>query len=491
MLAKTIAFALSFAIPLLLVRRLSLLEIGLYKQIFLFIDSAMLILPLGVPLSAYYFLPRETERRGQVVFNLLLFSLTVGGAASAALLLRPSWLAEILNNPELTGYVPLAGLIVLLWSIAALLEVIAMGNQEVRLATFLIVAAQLTKALFFLAATVAFTSVRMLLYAAVVQGALQVGVLLVYLRLRFGSFWRNFEWSVMRAQLSYALPLGVAAVIFGLQWYLDNYFVSYRFGTNAYAIYSFGCFQLPLLSVLTDAVASVLIPRVSLLQKNNERCEIIAVTANMMRKLSAIYFPLYVFLLVAGREFIILLFTEKFVNSWPIFAVNITLIPLGILASACDPVMRAYAEHRYFLLKARLVLLCLLFAALWYGTLHFGMVAAITIAVGVNVIERLVVGYKVKRILGVTWRDLVLVKDMGKLALAAIAGGVATFLTRTSVSGAKPLVMLVVCALVFSVVYLAAILLLRILTSHEQEALRRIAGRVPGFRVWETKSVEQ
>ncbi len=47
--AKTAAFALSLAVPLLLVRQLTASEFGIYKQMFLLLDSATLILPWASP----------------------------------------------------------------------------------------------------------------------------------------------------------------------------------------------------------------------------------------------------------------------------------------------------------------------------------------------------------------------------------------------------------------------------------------------------------
>ncbi len=62
--AKTVGFAFSIALPLLLVRRMDRAQYGLYKQAFLVVTTAMTVLPFGVPMSAFYFLPRETARGG-------------------------------------------------------------------------------------------------------------------------------------------------------------------------------------------------------------------------------------------------------------------------------------------------------------------------------------------------------------------------------------------------------------------------------------------
>ena len=66
--ARTIAFVSNVALPLVLVRRLNQHEFGLYKQVFLIVGSAVITLPVGFTMSAYYFLPRE-EAKGRIVLN--------------------------------------------------------------------------------------------------------------------------------------------------------------------------------------------------------------------------------------------------------------------------------------------------------------------------------------------------------------------------------------------------------------------------------------
>ncbi|HYP01242.1 MAG TPA: oligosaccharide flippase family protein [Pyrinomonadaceae bacterium] len=475
MLAKTLAFVFAFALPLLLVRRLDQTTFGLYKQVFLLVDTSVSMLALGFGMSAFYFLPREPERRHQVVFNILLFLTTVGGLVCLVLALRPDLVVRLLNAPPLAELAPLVGLVIMLWMISYFLETIVVANQELRLASALIVGSRLTKSLFLIAAAISFPSVRALVYAAILQGVLQVCVLLVYLRSRFGRFWRGFEWAMMRRQIAYVLPLGISAELFLAYSYLDNYFVSHRFDSATYAIYAIGCFNIPLVGILSDAIGQVMIPRLSYLQKENRRREIVELVARMMRKLAFVFLPLYAFLLVVARDFITLLFTEQYLASWPIFAINLTLVPLAILASANDPVMRAYAEHRFFLLRVRVALLVVFVGAVWFGVGRYGLVGAITAAIAVNFLERMITAHKAARILGVRRTDASLFKDVGKLALAAAVAGLAAWFLRSFLADAtaRPFVVLAACGSLFSIVYLAAVVLFDVPTAEERARVRR------------------
>jgi hypothetical protein len=145
-----------------------------------------------------------------------------------------------------------------------------------------------------------------------------------------------------------------------------------------------------------------------------------------------------------------------------------------------DPLYRAYAEQRYFLIRVRMVLVVLVLLLLWIGTAYFGLVGAIAAVVVVNCAERVVMGIRFGRVLGVTRSDLSLTKDMGKLGVAAAAGAVVAAVIRANMLSARPLVILLVCGAAFSMVYILAILLLRIPSVEEKrQVLDRLLPMLP------------
>jgi O-antigen/teichoic acid export membrane protein len=469
--ARTIAFVSNVALPLVLVRRLNQHEFGLYKQVFLIVGSAVITLPVGFTMSAYYFLPRE-EAKGRIVLNIVLFYLAIATTLAIALVFYPELLGLIFRNTEVVNYGPLIALVSFFWILSAPLETIVIANTETKLATLLIVCAQLSKALLLLLAALSIGSVRAIIYAGAVHGLIQVVVFGWYLTSRFGPFWSDVSWSAMKRQLAYALPLGLAAFLLRAHSDLHNYFVSYKFDAAQYAIYAIGCFNIIFVDIVTDAVGSVMIPRVNYLQTLGERREIIELLARMLRKTAVLFLSLYFFLLVMGREFITFLFTERYVASWPIFAVNLTLIPLALFSLSYDPVVRAYPEIRFFLIRLRTVLLFVLLLALNLLTSRFGLVGAITAVVLLVMAENTITAWKSARILGVKAHDIVLLKDVGKILLAALVAASVTWIVRGIVVPARPFITLSICAIVFAIVFGGMILMLRVLTSEERLALK-------------------
>ena len=165
------------------------------------------------------------------------------------------------------------------------------------------------------ASAAVFATLQSLIYAAIFQGIVQTGILLAYLNWRFPGFWRRFEWSLLRRQLSYALPFGMAGLLYTLEVDYHNYFVSNHFGPAKFAIYSVGCLEIPLITLLGESVSSVVIPRVMELERDRKHREIVLLIARVMRKLALVYLPIYAFLMVAGREFILALFTQRWLRA--------------------------------------------------------------------------------------------------------------------------------------------------------------------------------
>jgi O-antigen/teichoic acid export membrane protein len=424
--AKVVSFAFSFLLPLLTVRFLTQEQFGIYRQVFLFIANANAILPLGVSMSAYYFLSRETSRRNSAVLNILLFNFVVGGLAWLTLFFYPQILGNIFHSEEITRLAPKIGVVIWLWIFSTFLETVAVANQETRMATMFIILAQFTKTVLMTSAVILFATVEAFVYAAMIQAALQTLVLLIYLKSRFPRFWTSFDFKFFREQLVYALPFGIAGLLWILQTDIHNYFVSYRFSASEFAIYAAGCFELPLIAMISESVTSVLIPRMSKLQSENDKPEMIRLTTRAMQKLAFFYFPIYVFLLITAQTFITTLFTRNYAASVSIFLINITLMPFYIWV--VDPIVRSYKELGRFLLTLRIFIFIALVSALYFGIQNFDLRGMIAIVVVTTITEKIISSIAVLRKLEVKRTDLQLLKGVAKTAIASVFAGIFTFL---------------------------------------------------------------
>ena len=474
-LAKTAGFAFSLALPLLLVRRMDPQQYGLYKQVFLIVTTAMVVLPFGFQMSAYYFLPLQPERQREIVAHIMLFNTAVGVLAFLALFCYPPLLCIVFGGTELVSYAPWIGLTMLFWITGAFLETVPIAHQEIHAGAVIIVGIQLSRAVVFVTAAACCGTVRALICAAILHGIIQTGVLLFYLESRFPGFWRSFDLPTLRAQLSYAGPLGAAGLLLIAETDFHSYFVAHRFSPAVFAVYMVGTFQLPFIGLLQEASNSVLISRISVLQQRNERRAIVLLSARAARKLASIFFPLYAFLFVVGREVIDVLFTAQYSKSWPIFAVNLTLLPLN--AILLDPLFRAYQSERLFLLRLRVGLVGALMIALSLSTRQLGLIGVISLVIAAGVLERVVAAIHFGKLLGITRREISLIRDFGKLALASASAALAAEAVRRLSGAATPLVVLLASGAAFSALYLSVLHLLRFLSNQEIVQIRETVGR--------------
>ncbi|HEX9928816.1 MAG TPA: oligosaccharide flippase family protein [Pyrinomonadaceae bacterium] len=501
LIAKVTSFALAIAVPLLLARRLDQTEFGLYKQVFLIIATANALLPFGFGMSAYYFLPRETEKRGAVVLNILIFNAVVGLAAAAALFFFPNSLVWLFGDALMANFAPALGLAIWLWIFSAFLETLVIANNEARLAMVFIVFSQLSKAVFFLAAAILFGTVSSLIWAAVAQAALQTVILFVYAKRRFPELLRVFDFGLLKRQFAYTLPFGLSGWLNTGQTDAHNYFVSRRFTPADFAVYSVGGFELPLVGILAESISSVLIPLMSRLSASEDKREIVETSARVTRKLALVYFPLYAFLFITADAFITTLFTANYQSSVPIFRLNLTLLPFAVLV--LDPITRAYKEIGYFLLRLRLALFALMVPALWYAT-NFGLLETSAVVVAFALTERALSTLKIARTIDFQAKDFNLLGGALRTAFATVLAAAALFafyyLTNENLklllsSTAETVfhnqklsdflgggMFLAICGVVFAAIYLVLINLFGAIEPEDKQKFTNLLQKIFRFR---------
>ena len=486
--AKFIAFGISVLLPLVLVRALSRSEFGLYKQAFLILSSALMLFGLQVAASAYYFMPRLPEKKAQVAMNVLIFYLAVGSAIALSFAIYPGWVRLLFKDQDLVPYVPVLGLAILFWLVSSFLEIVPVANSDITAASTFIVLSQLTRTALILSAALWFGTVRAVVIAAVVQGALQCIILFAYLRYRFGRFWRSFDVPLFKAQLGNALPFGLGGLAYVVQSDMHNYFVSHYVDPATFAIYAIGCFQLPMLTLLVDSVGSVLIPEIARLQVEGDRRSILLLWASAVRKIAFFFVPTCAFLLVMRYEFITALFTDRYAEAVPIFTINMVVVLLNIMLSSA--VLRAFDECKYFSVKLHLALIPVMWAALYVGIHAAGLVGAITAVALIQTLDVAITTAKSGSMLGLTFRDIGYLAPITKTIAAAALAALVAFTAKHLLPGLRPLIMLVICSTLFGTVYLGAALVIGAVTEAEKTDLRHALLRAyRSVRVlWVTQS---
>lgn len=468
--ARTLAFAMTIPLPLVLVRTLNQSDFGLYKQVFQIMMTVLALSGLSVNMSVLYFLPRNPDKKPQIALNVLAFYGVVGSMVALFFAIFPGSVTLIFKGDGLVPHMPLLGFAILLWLLSTVLEVVAVADNDIRSASLFIVVIQLTKSALMMLAAVLFGSVHAVVVAAVLQGVLQCAIMFGYLHKRFGRFWTAFDWPLFKAQLANALPFGIGALAYATQGDLHNYFVSHYFDPDQFAVYAVGCFQLPLLGMLLDSVISVLLPEVARREAAADYQGIIQLWAAAIRKLALFFIPVYTLLFVVRHEFITVLFTHNYAAAAPIFAINL----LNILLYICVPtsILRSFDELKFLRLKLSMAMIPLGAVALYVGIHSAGLVGAITAVVIVQTLDLAILVFAIARKLKMTPKDLRRFAPVLRTIAAASIAAAATYGVRLVVTGWSAFIALAVCSTVFVTVCLTAAFFTGALNASEKLEMR-------------------
>lgn len=475
-IARTITFAMSFVLPLILVRTLSQMNFGLYKQVFLILTSAVALPGLGLSTSAYYFMPRKPDKKAQIAMNVLIFYFLVGTVIAIFFAVYPGWVLLVFKEGELMPYIPLLGLACMLWLLSSFLETVTVADGDIRSAFIFSIVLQIAKVSLLLMAGAWLGSIQAIVWAAVIQGLLQCLILFFYLRKRYGRFWRAFDTGLFKVQLAYALPFGLSGLAATVQGDLHNYFVSHYFDPAMFAIYTVGCFQLPLLLVLLDSVGSVIIPEFAKLEMQKDHRGIIHLWFAAVRRVAFFFLPACGLLLVMRHEFITALFTKNYLDAIPVFVINLLYMILFI--NLTGAVILAFDDLKFFRLKLYLSLIPVTGLALYFGIKAAGLIGAITAVAVVRIIDITAHVAVLRRRLQLSLSDLRLLEPMWRIAAAVGIASIAALTIKPMLAGLFPLLQLITDSLVFLIFYLIGAFWFGAVIKEEKDALSALGLKI-------------
>lgn len=474
MVGRTVAFALTFSIPLVLVRIFSPEEFGLYKQLFLIHGTLVSVLTLGFSASLYYFVPRHPESWRAYVSQTLLVLCASGGLGATGLLAFKAQVAQAMNNPNLESYIPFLAAFTVLSLITGVLENLMVTVKQVGLAALTAFGSELLRGAMMIGAAVLTHSMVVLVVAAVLWSACRFIALLVYLRKLDLPLWAPLAPPRLAAQFRYAMPFGLAVLVRVVADGLPQYAVSYLYDPLLFAIYSVGYLQIPVVSIVFESISDLTLVRITELRNSGMLEEALCVLGESVVKLCLFLFPLYTWLMWNARDLIVILFTERFEASAGLFRIFLATIPLTALA--LDYVPRAFAETG-FVLRVNLMRVVLTGTLLAAMIRPFGLVGAALATVVAMGITKVVILLRVKTFFNVSLGTLLPWSGMAKIGAASAVAGVAVWPVQAA-STLHVGVQLVVSAILFTLCYCALVWNADVLEPNDK---RRMVGCFEGL----------
>ncbi len=236
------------------------------------------------------------------------------------------------------------------------------------------------------------------------------------------------------------MPFGLAGTVVTVLSSVDRFYVSRIFDSEAFAVYSVGCFQLPIVTIVFTSATSVLLGRMAELQKEGKLAEMLALWRSATRKMSLVSIPVTVVFAVLAREFIVGLFTAEYAEATPIFIAFLFLIPRQ--AVPYGSVTRAFGLTRYILYACLVALaIAVALAYVLVRVVPLGLLGpAIAVVVGMWVVAEAQIA-RTRHLLQVPYTRLFPWKELAKMTALALALGAALWFAHARIS-APPIFML-------------------------------------------------
>ena len=417
MCGRTVAFGAAFFIPILLARIFTPEQFGTYKQVFLIYATCYGVVQLGMAESLFYFMPRNRQNAGRYVLNSVIVLLLVGFSCLGLLVSLENRITVWLNNAYLATYIPLLGANLAFMIASAPLEIALVSNKRYRWAAFAY-GSDVVRVLSYLIPILIWRDLHALLVGGLIFSVLRFCGALFYFQREFGSTLRP-SWALLREQFGYALPFELAVLVETMQTNLHQYAVSHYFDAAAFAIYSVGCLQVPLIEFFASPAGNVMMVLMAEYRREDRTEAIISLWHETTRKLFLIFAPLTALLIAIAGNLIPFLFTDQYHASVPIFMVWITAVALAALQ--VDSVLRVFAETR-FLFVLHFIRLVFVVALIYLLMPRLGVMGAVLATVLAGATAKAIGVWRIKHLMGVRihrtlpWRDLARISGASLLA---------------------------------------------------------------------------
>ncbi|TNE45101.1 MAG: lipopolysaccharide biosynthesis protein [Deltaproteobacteria bacterium] len=468
------SFALTFALPMILARMFSKYEFGLYRKFSVFFVVVFILAQFGLTYSLPSLLPRFPEKTKSILANTVFLQglicvllIVAGGVLSVY---GVGWGIPVDFVKVVFPLGAFAGFMVASSSFDQMLVIESRGQA----AGVLMVVYDTTKGLFLIGAALLYHDVIMVLWGITLAAFLRFLAMVLYYRKRYQLSLSQVSGSTFRDQWKLAGPMSVQAGGHLLEIHTDKYLIIFFYSSATYAVYSVGAFQIPVVAMLFHSITAVILPRLAEYYGENNMESLVGLWNEAIRKSAILLFPLFAMLYTVHYEFIITLFSAKYEQSVPIFAVYLWIVPTYIMAN--NLLLQAIGHSKYLfwtgIYKPMLAVLMV-----WTGLHYFGLVGAAGGLVLYHYLATLLYAWLSARALKVPFLALIPYKELGQISFYMLIAGVTTWVA-TSWIQLPVFWMLVVKCSVFLAVAAPMMLLSSILTKEDREKAKSLLFRV-------------
>jgi O-antigen/teichoic acid export membrane protein len=196
-----------------------------------------------------------------------------------------------------------------------------------------------------ISAAIVFQRLEEVLVATLIAACLRLGLLAYFIARYCGIRLFPLDRQQFRAQLRYALPFGVAGLLFHTRKQTEQWIVATVFPSAMFGIFSIATTLLMPFEILRNVLGNLLLPKMSHLHSLGSHKELLRLNNQGNVIVSAILFPAIAALFAFSDEVIQLLFTKEYASGSPVLRIYLvqTLVSVEITT-----LLNVFGQGSYF-----------------------------------------------------------------------------------------------------------------------------------------------
>ncbi|MCK4956925.1 MAG: oligosaccharide flippase family protein, partial [Candidatus Cloacimonetes bacterium] len=309
-------------IAIILARYLTMQEFGNYRQVMLVFSTLVVIFTLGIPNSINYFVPLFTHNRQKtMIIQTFIVLSALGIVMSTIMFIFSRQFAILFRNEQLELYLKIFSIASLFYLPSQSYANVFISIKKVNIVGILGFGLGLIKLIFILISIYLKLNLDNILKVLILFSIVQFLVYFIIILKLFKDVRFKIDLAMLKEQILFTLPLGLAAMIGILIRKMDQIMISTFFTPKEYAIYSNGAFEIPFLMILSTSAMAVLMPLLVNLYKENKVNEFVDKWNKSIIKVSLIIFPITIFFIFYAKEAMIIIFSLKYSESSQVFSI--------------------------------------------------------------------------------------------------------------------------------------------------------------------------
>lgn len=323
------AFSLCFSIisAAILSRYFTKEDYGTYRQVMYVYTTLLTVFTIGLPKAYGYFLPKfEIEQGKDVVRKIELCLLIMGGTFSLILLCGASVIADLLNNHSLIIPLRYFSIVPFLMLPTMGIENIMATYQKTHINTIYVLLSRCFVLIFTISPVVFIKNDAKTAIIGFVIASIFECILAFYLKtIPFKHKKKSKSNLKYRTIIDFAYPLMIACLASMLIHSVDQFFISRYFGTEAFAEFSNGSFNLPMIGMIVSSAATILLPAYSRISNDKSlvKTELIPLWNRTLLKTLTLTFPCVIFCWFFAKDIMLFLFGQQYIDSYIYFRIKL------------------------------------------------------------------------------------------------------------------------------------------------------------------------